>query len=37
MNTLRNNISQFQNGEMKGKLVVDNLFILRGVIYHALY
>ena len=37
MNTLRNNISQFQNGGMKGKGVVDNLFIIRGVIDHALY
>ena len=37
MNTLRNNISQFQNGGMKGKRVVDNLIIIRGVIDHALY
>ena len=37
MNTLRNNISQFQNGGMKGKGVVDNFFIIRGVIDHALY
>ena len=36
MNTLRNNISQFQNGGMKSKGVVDNLFIIRGVIDHAL-
>ena len=37
MNTLRNNISQFQNGGMKGKGMVDNLFIITGVIDHALY
>ena len=37
MNTLRNNISQFQNGGMKGKGVVDNLFIIRDMIGHALY
>ena len=37
MNTLRNNISQFQNGGVKGKGVVDNLFIVRGVIDHALH
>ena len=36
-NTLRNNISQFQNGGMKGKGAVDNLFIIRGMIDHALY
>ena len=37
MDTLRNSISQFQNGGMKGKRVVDNLFIIGGVIDHALY
>ena len=37
MNTQRNNTSQFQNGGMKSKGVVDNLFIIRGVIDHALY
>ena len=37
MNTLRNNISQFQNRGMKGKGVVGNLFIIRGVIDHASY
>ena len=37
MNTLRNNISLFQNGGMKDKGVVDNLLIIRGVIDHALY
>ena len=37
MNTLRNNISQFQNGGVKGKAVVDNLFIIRGVTDHALH
>ena len=35
--TLRNNISQFQSGGMKGRGLVDNLFIIRGVIDHALY
>ena len=34
MNALRNNISQFQNGGMKSKCVVDNLFI--GTTYHIL-
>ena len=34
--TLQQNISKFQNGGMKGK-VVDNLFILRGIINHANY
>ena len=29
INILRNNISQFQNGGMKVKGVVDNLFIIR--------
>ena len=35
--TLRNNISQFQSGGMKGRGLVDNLFIIRSVIDHALY
>ena len=35
--TLQQNISKFQNGSMKGKGVVDNLFILRGTINHAYY
>ena len=35
--TLQQNISKFQNGGMKGKGVVDNLFILRGVINRANY
>ena len=35
--TLQQNISKFQNGGMKGKGVVDNLFILRGIIDHANY
>ena len=35
--TLQQNISKFQNGGMKGKGVVDNLFILRGIINHANY
>ena len=36
-NTLQENISKFQNGDMKGKGVVDSLFILRGIINHAKY
>ena len=36
-NTLQENISKFQNGGMKGKGVVDNLFIIRGIINHAKY
>ena len=35
--TLQQNISKFQNGSMKGKGVVDNLFIIRGIINHANY
>ena len=37
--TLQQNISKFQNGGMKGNLkgVVDNLFILRGIINRANY
>ena len=35
--TLQQNISKFQNGSMRGKGVVDNLFILRGIINHANY
>ena len=35
--TLQQNISKFQNGGMIGKGVVDNLFILRGIINHANY
>ena len=35
--TLQQNISKFQNGGMKGKGVVDDLFILRGIISHANY
>ena len=35
--TLQQNISKFQNGGMKGKGVVDNLFNLRGIINHANY
>ena len=34
-NTLQENISKFQNGGMKGKGVVDNLFIIRGIINHT--
>ena len=36
-NTLQENISKFQNGGMKGKGVVDDLFIIRGIINHAKY
>ena len=35
--TLQQNISKFQNGSMKGKGAVDNLFILRGIVNHANY
>ena len=35
--TLQQNISNFQNGGMKGKGVVDNVLILRGIISHANY
>ena len=35
--TLQQNISKFQNGGMKGKGAVDNLFILRSIINHANY
>ena len=35
--TLQQSISKFQNGGMKGKGVVDNLFVLRGIINHANY
>ena len=35
--TLQQNISKFQNGGMKGKGAVDNLFILRGIVNHANY
>ena len=35
--TLQQNISKFQNGGMKSKGVVDNLFILRGIMNHANY
>ena len=33
-NTLQENISKFQKGGMKGKGVLDNLFIIRGHHYH---
>ena len=36
-NTLQENISKFQNGSMKGKGGVDNLFVIRGIINHAKY
>ena len=35
--TLKQNISKFQNGGMKGKGAVDDLFILRRIINHANY
>ena len=35
--TLQQNISKFQNGGIKGKGVLDNLFILRGIMDHANY
>ena len=35
--TLEQNMSKFQNGGMRGKGVVDNLFLLRGLLYHAKY
>ena len=34
---LQQNMSRFQSGGMKGKSVVDNLFITRGLINHAAY
>ena len=34
---LQQNISKFQNGGMKGKGVVDSLFILRAMVNHAKY
>ena len=34
---LQQNISKFQNGDMKGKGVVDSLFILRATVNHAKY
>ena len=37
MNTLQGTMSHFQNGGMRGKGVVGNLFILRGIIDHAMY
>ena len=35
--TLENNMSKFQTGGAKGKGVVDNLFILKGLIDHTNY
>ena len=37
MDTLQGTMSHFQNGGIRGKGVVDNLFILRGIIDHAMY
>ena len=34
---MQENISKFQNGSMNGKGVVDNLFIIRGIINNAKY
>ena len=34
---LSTNMTQFQTGGVKGKGVVDNLFILRGIIDHSVY
>ena len=34
---LQQNMSRFQSGGMKGKNVLDNLFITRGLINHAVY
>ena len=34
---LQQNISKFQNGGMKGKGIVDSLFILRAMVNHAKY
>ena len=35
--TLEQNMSKFQNGGMRGKGIVDNLFLLRGLLDHAKY
>ena len=35
--TLEQTMSKFQNGGMRGKGVVDNLFLLRGLLDHAKY
>ena len=35
--TLEQNMSKFQNGGFRGKGVVDNLFLLRGLLDHAKY
>ena len=37
MTILSGNMTQFQNGGIIGKEVVDNLFIVRGIINHATY
>ena len=37
MDTLQGTMSHFQNGGMRGKGAVDSLFILRGIIDHAMY
>ena len=31
------NMAKFQTGDMRGKFVTDNLFILRGIIDHSKY
>ena len=35
--TLEQNMSKFQNGGLRGKGVIDNLFLLRGLLDHAKY
>ena len=37
MDTLQSTVFHFQNGGMRGKGIVDSLFILRGIIDHAMY
>ena len=34
---LKQKISRFQNGKIKRKGVVDNLFVVRGIVNHAKY
>ena len=37
METLQGTMSHFQNGGIRGKGVVDNRFIFRGIIDHSIY
>ena len=37
MGTLQGTLSHFQNGGMRGEGVIDNIFILRGIIDHEMY